>query len=57
MPEKQDKELTISRRDCLAGAGAALTAASQPALAEQPQTGPRGHRRLAPSFRRVSLEK
>jgi hypothetical protein len=57
MPEKSDKEPTISRRDCLAGAGAALVAASQPALAAEPQTGPKGHRRLAPTFRRVSLDK
>jgi hypothetical protein len=57
MPKKPDNEAKISRRDCLAGAGAALVAASQPALAAEPRTGPKGHRRLAPAFRRVSLDK
>jgi hypothetical protein len=47
----------ISRRDCLAVGGAALIAASQPALASAPRTGPAGHRRTAPAFRIVSLDK
>ena len=57
MPNETKREGAISRRDCLMGAGAALAAATEPALAREPQTGPRGHRRLAPTFRRVSLDK
>jgi hypothetical protein len=57
MPQKPENAVTLSRRDCLAGASATLVAASQLAVATEPRTGPKGHRRLAPVFRRVSLDK
>ena len=57
MSKKPENEVMVSRRDCLAGAGVALVAASRPALAVEPRTGPRGHRRLAPTFRPVNLDK
>jgi hypothetical protein len=57
MSNKPDEEPTISRRDCLASASAALLAVSQPALAAEPRIGPKGHRRLLPAFRRVNLDK
>ena len=57
MPEERENQGAISRRECLGGAGAALVAAAQPALAAQRQTGPKGYRRAAPAFRRVSLDK
>jgi hypothetical protein len=55
--KKPDNEVTISRRDCLAGGGAALVATARPVMARAPGSGPPGHRRLAPAFRRVSLDK
>jgi hypothetical protein len=57
MADAPDNKLSLSRRDCLSGAGAALAAAAQPALARERQTGPAGHRRLAPTFRQVSFDK
>jgi hypothetical protein len=57
MSDKPENGAAISRRECIAGAGAALVAASQPGLATEPRSGHKGHRRLAPAFRRVSLDK
>jgi hypothetical protein len=53
----KDKPAAISRREYLAGTGATLLAASHPAAASAPKTGPAGHRRTAPVFRRIDLGK
>ena len=57
MTDKPHKPDAISRRDYLAGTGVALLAASHPALASAPKSGPAGHCRTAPSFRCVDLDK
>lgn len=59
----KDKEqgLPVTRRDCLVAGGAAMLAAAQPAtaglLSREELRAPAGHRRNAPAFRRVHLEK
>lgn len=57
MSDRAGNHARISRRDYLTGAGAMLLAAAQPALATEQRTGPPGHRRTAPRFRPISLDK
>jgi hypothetical protein len=57
----QDDKTAITRRQCLAGSAVAALAATTPALAETKidgrLVGPPGHRREAPAFRRMTLDK
>ncbi|MEO6715711.1 MAG: hypothetical protein ABIM50_00470 [Novosphingobium sp.] len=57
MTDKPPTDVGISRRTYLAGTGVSLLAAINPGLAKPPRTGPTGHRRAAPVFRRVDLDK
>jgi hypothetical protein len=60
MMEKDDEALPVSRRDCLLGGGAALLAAAQPVEAAVPEvrlSAPPGHRKDAPGFRPLILDK
>ena len=58
--DKDDEALPVTRRDCLLGGGAALLAAAQPAVAAVPEarlSAPPGHRKDAPGFRPLVLDK